>query len=104
MVALIFLFLNLVAWLFKPKSRLEAENAALRHQLTVLQRRIRGSRPVHEQRSPVLHPWCPSVLNAMMIIRPETPVESTDMPNEKVMTMCADQVRRPAESGLDLPL
>jgi hypothetical protein len=30
MVALIFLFLNLVASPFKPKSRLEAENAALR--------------------------------------------------------------------------
>jgi hypothetical protein len=34
MVALIFLFVNLVASLFKSKSRLEAENAALRHQLT----------------------------------------------------------------------
>ena len=42
MVALIFLFFNLVASLFKAKSRLEAENAALRHQLTVLQRKIRG--------------------------------------------------------------
>jgi hypothetical protein len=36
MVALIFLFLNLAASLFKPSSRLEAENAALRHQLIVL--------------------------------------------------------------------
>ena len=42
MVALIFLIFNLVASLFKSKSRLEAENAALRHQLTVLQRKIRG--------------------------------------------------------------
>jgi hypothetical protein len=42
MVALIFLFVNLVASLFKSKSRLEAENAALRHQLTVLQRKVRG--------------------------------------------------------------
>jgi hypothetical protein len=33
MVALIFLFLSLVASLFKSKSRLEAENAALRQQL-----------------------------------------------------------------------
>ncbi len=37
MVALIFLFLNLITSLLKSKSRLEAENAALRHQLTVLQ-------------------------------------------------------------------
>jgi hypothetical protein len=27
---------------FKSNSRLEAENAALRHQLTVLQRKVRG--------------------------------------------------------------
>ena len=42
MVALIFLFLNLVASPFKPKSRLQAENAALRQQLIVLQRKVRG--------------------------------------------------------------
>ena len=75
MVALIFLFLNLVASLFKSKSRLEAENAALRHQLIVLQRKIRGR--VHFTNSDrllfiQLYRWCPSVLKAMMIIRPET--------------------------------
>jgi hypothetical protein len=37
MVALISFLLNVVASLFKSKSRLEAENAALRHQLIVLQ-------------------------------------------------------------------
>src|SRR5258708_4638782 len=42
MAALIFLLLNLAASLFKSKSRLEAENAALRHQLIVLQRKLRG--------------------------------------------------------------
>jgi len=42
MAALIFLLLNLGASFFKSKSRLEAENAALRHQLTVLQRKVRG--------------------------------------------------------------
>ena len=45
MAALILLLLNLVASLFKSKSRLEAENAALRHQLIVLRRKVRG--PVH---------------------------------------------------------
>ena len=40
MVALIFLFLNLVASPFKPKSRLEAENAALRQQLIVLRHNL----------------------------------------------------------------
>ncbi len=42
MVGLIFLFLNLVFSLFKSKSGLEAENAALRQQLTVLRRKVRG--------------------------------------------------------------
>jgi hypothetical protein len=42
MVALIFFLLNLSASLFKPKSRLAAENAALRQQLMVAQRKVRG--------------------------------------------------------------
>ena len=75
MVSLIFLCLNLVASFFKSKSRLEAENAALRHQLIVLQRKIRGR--VHFTNSDrllfiQLYRWCPSVLKAMMVIRPET--------------------------------
>jgi hypothetical protein len=41
MIALFFLFLTLSVSPFKSKSRLEAENAALRHQLIVLQRRVR---------------------------------------------------------------
>src|SRR5215510_5027767 len=47
MVALIAFLLNMVASLFKSKSRLEAENAALCHQLIVLRRKVRGR---HEQR------------------------------------------------------
>jgi hypothetical protein len=42
MIALIFFVLNLFTSLFTPKSRLEAENAALRHQVMVLQRKVRG--------------------------------------------------------------
>jgi hypothetical protein len=42
MVALIFLCLNLVTTLFKSKSRLEAENAALRRQLIILRRKLHG--------------------------------------------------------------
>src|SRR6266700_8389908 len=75
MVALISFLLNLVFSLFKSKSRLEAENAALRQQLIVLQRKVRGrvqftnsDRLVFIQ----LHRWFPSVLNAITIIRPET--------------------------------
>ena len=42
MVALLSFVLSLLASPFKSKSRLEAENAALRHQLTVLQRKMSG--------------------------------------------------------------
>jgi hypothetical protein len=42
MIALFWLFLTLSVSPFTSKSRLEAENAALRHQLIVLRRRMRG--------------------------------------------------------------
>src|SRR5713101_4542997 len=75
MVALISFLLNVVASLFKSKSRLEAENAALRHQLIVLQRKVRGR--VHLTNSDRLffirlYRWFPSVLKAVTIIGPET--------------------------------
>ena len=75
MAALILLLLNLVASLFKSKSRLEAENAALRQQLTVLQRKVRGRvRFTNNDRLFFiqLYRWFPSVLQAIKIIRPET--------------------------------
>ena len=75
MAALIVLLLNLVASHFKPKSQLEAENAALRQQLIVLRRKVRGR--VQFTNSDrlffiQLYRWFPSVLKAVMIIRPET--------------------------------
>ena len=42
MIALICFVLAVLASAFKSKSRLEAENAVLRHQLIVLRRRVRG--------------------------------------------------------------
>src|SRR6516165_304041 len=42
MFALLRFFLALFSSLFKSKSRLEAENAALRRQLIVLHRKVRG--------------------------------------------------------------
>src|SRR5438552_1516796 len=56
MIALFFLFLTLSVSPFKSKSRLGAENAALRHQLIVLQRRVRGRVPAHKWGSLVLGP------------------------------------------------
>src|SRR5262249_36534889 len=77
MIALIFFLLNLVASPFKPKSRLEAENPVLGRQVIVLQRKVRGrvqftngDRLFFIQ----LYRWCPSVLKAMIILRPETVV------------------------------
>src|SRR3989441_6004081 len=75
MVALLFFLLRLVVSPFRSKSRLEAENAALRRQLIVLQRKVRGrvqftngDRLFFIQ----LYGWFPSVLKAITIIRPET--------------------------------
>src|SRR5260221_4269187 len=56
MIALFFLFLTLSVSPFKSKSRLEAENAALRHQLSVLQAQGAGSSPAHKWGSLVLGP------------------------------------------------
>jgi hypothetical protein len=77
MVALLCFFLTLLASPFKPKSRLEADNAALRHRLAVLQRKVRGR--VQFTNSDrlffiQLYRWFPSILNAITIIRPETVV------------------------------
>jgi hypothetical protein len=75
MVALLCFALTPFASLFKSKSRLEAENAALRHQLAVLHRKVRGRvRLTNGDRRFLiqLYRWFPSVLKAITIIRPET--------------------------------
>jgi hypothetical protein len=75
MIALFCLFLTLFASPFKSKSRLEAENAALRHQLIVLKRRVRGRVQLTNGDRLfliLLYRWFPSVLKAITIIRPET--------------------------------
>src|SRR6476661_1812981 len=75
MIALLCFFLTLFASPFKSKSRLEAENAALRHQLIVLQRRVRGRVQLTNGDRlflVLLYRWFPSVLRAITIIRPET--------------------------------
>ena len=75
MMALLRFFLTVLASLFKSKSRLEAENAALRHQLIVLRRKVRGRvRLTNNDRLYFvqLYRWFPSILQAIAIIRPET--------------------------------
>jgi hypothetical protein len=77
MVALLCFFLTLFASPFKSKSRLEAENAALRHQLTVLRRKVRGRVQLTNGDRLFLiqlYRWFPSVLTFVTIVRPETVV------------------------------
>jgi hypothetical protein len=75
MVGLLFFLLRLLLSPFRPISRLEAENAALRRQLIVLQRQVRGR--VQFANSDrlfflQLYRWFPSIVKAMTTIRPET--------------------------------
>src|SRR3979409_1847849 len=60
---------------FRSKSRLEAENAVLRHQLIVLRRKMRG-RPQLTNTCACffiqLYRWFPAILQVLTIIRPET--------------------------------
>jgi hypothetical protein len=75
MIALFWLFLALSVSPFKSKNRLAAENAALRDQLIVLQRTVRGRVQLTNGDRlflVMLYRWFPSVLGAITIIRPET--------------------------------
>src|SRR5271169_2297831 len=69
------LFLALMTAQFKSKSRLETENAALRHQLIVLRRKVPGRvRLTNNDRWFLiqLYRWFPSILHVVTIIQPET--------------------------------
>jgi len=60
---------------FKSKIRLEAENAALRHQLIILRRKVRGRAQLTNGDRWFfiqLYRWFPSILEALTIIRPAT--------------------------------
>src|ERR1700716_4043161 len=75
MVALICFVLAVLALPFKAKSRLEAENAALRHQLIVLRRKVRGRAQLSNNDRwffVQLYRWFPSILTVVTIVRPET--------------------------------
>ena len=75
MVALVCFIWSIVTALFKSKSRLEVENAALRHQVVVLQRKLRGRVEFTNGDRlffVLLYRWLPSVLRAIVIVRPET--------------------------------
>jgi transposase InsO family protein len=75
MIGLLWFVLAVLASPLKSKSRLEAENAVLRHQLMVLRRRLQGRVRLtnHDRWFFIqLYRWFPSILSVLTIIRPET--------------------------------
>jgi hypothetical protein len=75
MIGLLCFVLAALASPFKSKIRLEAENAALRHQLIVLRRNLRGRvKLANSDRWFFIHlyRWFPSILKVLTVIRPET--------------------------------
>jgi len=75
MIALIRLLLALLASSLRSKASLEAENAALRQQIIVLRRKLRG-RIRLSNGDRLFFVWLyrlfPSILRAILIIRPDT--------------------------------
>jgi hypothetical protein len=75
MIGLLIFLLRLLVLPFKPKLRLEAENAALRQQVNILRRRLRGRVQLTNGNRLFflqLYRWFPSILKAMIIVQPDT--------------------------------
>jgi hypothetical protein len=75
MFSLFCFVLALLASPFKSKSRLEAENAALRLQLVVLRRKVQGRIRLRNNDRWFLiqlYRWFPSILEVVTIVQPET--------------------------------
>jgi len=75
MFGLFYFVLAVLASPFKSRSRLEAENAVLRHQLIVLRRKVQGRvRLTNNDRWFLiqLYRWFPSILQVLTIVQPET--------------------------------
>jgi transposase InsO family protein len=75
MIGLLYFVQAMLASPFKSKMRLEAENAVLRHQLIVLQRKVRGRAHLTNNDRwffVQMYRWFPSILKVVTIIEPET--------------------------------
>jgi hypothetical protein len=75
MVALLCFVVAILASPLKSRSRVEAENAALRHQLIILcrQRHVRVRLTNNDRWFFIqLYRWFPSILKVLMVVRPET--------------------------------
>jgi hypothetical protein len=75
MIALLIFLFRLLVLPSGPEPRPEAENAALRQQVAILQRKVRGRVQLTNSDRlffVLLYRWFPSALKAMTIIQPET--------------------------------
>src|ERR1700675_1989504 len=75
MRGIIELLFGWLSFLLKSRRRLQAENLVLRHQVNILRRRSRGRARLSNLDRLVfvwLYRWCPTVVDAVAIIRPET--------------------------------
>src|SRR5215470_12474964 len=75
MIGLLCFVLAVLTSPFKSRLRVEAENAALRHQLMVLRRRLQGRVRLtnHDRLFFIqLYRWLPSILSVLTIVQPET--------------------------------
>jgi hypothetical protein len=75
MFALFCFVLAVLAAPFKSKSRLEAENAVLRHQLIILRRKVQDRVWLTNNDRWFLiqlYRWFPSILHVLTIVQPET--------------------------------
>src|SRR5258707_8939507 len=102
MIALICFVLAVLASPFKSKSRLEAENAALRHQLIVLRRKMPG-RPwlTNNDRWFFLqmYRWFPSILKVVRI-KPQRPcLDQRNNKSERRMGCASNNGSIPLERG-----
>ena len=105
MIALLCFFLVLLVSPFKSKSRLEAENVALRRPLIILRRKVRGRVYLtNEDRLffVQLYRWLPSVLNTITIIRPETLVRWHRAGFRRYTSADGGLDRTPAHGGIPL--
>ena len=74
MIGLLCFALAVLASPFKSKLRLEAENAVLRHQLSVLRRKLKGrARLTNNDRwfFVWMYRWFPTILKVVAIVQPE---------------------------------
>ena len=75
MIALLWLFLAILTSPFKSKCQLEPENVALRHQVVVLRRQVRGRVGLTNLDRLILvqlYRWFPSILKVLAIVQPGT--------------------------------